>query len=88
MQPDIRTVNMGNVHSKLAWRSARTYDVSTENRHEQRTLMKTHSSTARDSTAANAPGPAPAGLWQSMFRAWIDTYALSARSGAVPFLLL
>jgi hypothetical protein len=27
-------------------------------------------------------------LWQRMFNAWIDTYELSFRSGAVPFLLL
>jgi hypothetical protein len=27
-------------------------------------------------------------LWQRMFNAWVDTYELSYRSGAVPFLLM
>ncbi len=27
-------------------------------------------------------------LWQRMFNAWLDTYKLSSKSGAVPFLLM
>jgi cation transport regulator ChaB len=57
--------------------------------------MTSHFSTVKESTQSDLPAYVPTSasnqaenFWKRMFNAWINTYELSRRSGAVPFLLL